>query len=139
MEIKLIVIRTPEMKRLADFYEMFDLVFNYHKHGNSPYHYSATIDKTVLEIYPFTKTQTEPDKNLRLGFTIDNFEATIKKLKNKEVKLLQNLFKLILATWLLSKTRMAGKLRFTGKQTLKILYYFCLPFLQKNSILNLNN
>nr|WP_223150988.1 hypothetical protein [Flavobacterium ajazii] len=61
------------------------MTFEYHKHGNSPFHYSATIGKTVLEIYPLTKSQTQADKNLRLGFGIDNFETTIQKLTTLEV------------------------------------------------------
>lgn len=86
MNIRLLVLRTGDLKRLADFYSLFGLTFEYHKHGNSPLHYSATIGKTVVEIYPLTKSQIEPDKNLRLGFDIDNFEETIQKLKESAVK-----------------------------------------------------
>ena len=32
-----------------------------------------------------TKNQTEPEKNLRLGFGIDNFDETVQKLKELEV------------------------------------------------------
>ena len=85
MEIRLIVLRTDNTQRLADFYRLFGLTFDYHKHGNSPFHYSATIGQTVLEIYPLIKSQTEPDKNLRLGFGIDNFDETIQKLKSLEI------------------------------------------------------
>ena len=85
MDIRLLVLRTSDTKRLSDFYSMLGMTFDYHKHGNSPFHYSATIGKTVLEIYPLTKSQTEPDKNLRLGFGIDNFDQTIKALKEKQV------------------------------------------------------
>ncbi len=88
MEIKLIVIRTPDTKKLSDFYTLLGLKFEYHKHGNSPFHFSATIGKTVLEIYPLTKNQPEADKNLRLGFGIDNFEEKISILKNNSVKFL---------------------------------------------------
>lgn len=85
MDIKLIVIRTPDIKVLSDFYSNFGLTFDYHKHGNSPFHYSATIGQTVLEIYPLTKSQTSPDKNLRLGFSVNNFENVISKLKDIRV------------------------------------------------------
>ena len=73
------------MQKLADFYSILGLTFEYHKHGNSPYHYSALIDKTVLEIYPLSKGQEEADKNLRLGFSIDNFEPIIIKLKENQI------------------------------------------------------
>ena len=84
MEIKLIVLRTGDIKKLAGFYGLFGLSLDYHKHGNSPFHYSALIGKTVLEIYPLSKGQSEADKNLRLGFELDNFEEIIKRLKEND-------------------------------------------------------
>ena len=39
----------------------------------------------VLEIYPLTKNQNEADKNLRLGFAINNFEETLALLKENNV------------------------------------------------------
>ncbi len=85
MEIRLIVIRTNDPKRLANFYSLLGLTFDYHKHGNSPMHYSATIGYITLEIYPLTKSQIETDKSLRLGFAIDNFEETLKLLYNNDI------------------------------------------------------
>ena len=85
MDIRLIVLRTSDTKRLAEFYSLFGLTFEYHKHGNSPLHYSASIGQTVLEIYPLTKSQSEADKNLRLGFGIDNFDKTVLTLKELQV------------------------------------------------------
>ncbi len=86
MDIKLLVIRTIDIKRLADFYTLFGLIFDYHKHVSSPYHFSTTIGQTVLEIYPLSKGQTDVDKNLRLGFSIDDFDNVISKLQNLKVK-----------------------------------------------------
>ena len=85
MEIRLLVLRTDDMKRLVDVYSLLGFSFVYHKHGDSPYHYSTTIDKTVLEIYPLTKSQIAADKSLRLGFGIDNFEQTISALKEMKI------------------------------------------------------
>jgi predicted enzyme related to lactoylglutathione lyase len=85
MEIKLLVIRTNDAARLAAFYQLFGLIFAYHKHGNSPYHYSAQIGQMVLEIYPLAKEQPVPDKNLRLGFTINNFDETLAALTTHQV------------------------------------------------------
>lgn len=80
MQLKLLVVRTADQKALADFYSQLGFVFEYHKHGNSPYHYSAKIGSGILEIYPLTKNQTEADKNLRLGFSVDSFDLIIEKL-----------------------------------------------------------
>ena len=85
MEIRLIVIRTSDTQRLADFYDLLGITFACHRHGSSPTHYSATIGKAVLEIYPLAKQQHEADKDLRLGFGIENFDATIKTLKEHQV------------------------------------------------------
>jgi lactoylglutathione lyase len=84
MELKLLVVRTSDPKRLADFYSQLGFVFDYHKHGNSPYHYSAKIGSGILEIYPLTKSQTEADKNLRLGFSIEAFDSVIQKLHTSQ-------------------------------------------------------
>ncbi len=91
MEIRLIVIRTPDTQKLSDFYALLGFTFEYHKHGNSPFHFSTTIGKTVLEIYPLAKNQLEPDKNLRLGFGIANFDETVLLLKNNGIKILSEL------------------------------------------------
>ena len=85
MNIRLLVIRTGDPKRLSEFYSRLGLDFDYHSHGNSPMHYSTTIDKTVLEIYPLTKSQSEPDKNLRIGLGIERFDESILLLKNAGV------------------------------------------------------
>jgi len=86
MEIRLLVIRTADITRLADFYTLLGLTFEYHKHGKSPYHYSAPIGNTILEIYPFAKSQTEADKELRLGFALNDFDKTITTLKDKGIE-----------------------------------------------------
>jgi len=88
MELRLLVVRTTDLVRLADFYSLLGLTFDYHKHGNSPYHYSATIDKTILEIYPLAKGQTEADKDLRLGFAVNDLAATVQLLKEKGTEFL---------------------------------------------------
>jgi predicted enzyme related to lactoylglutathione lyase len=85
MNLKLIVVRTPDAKSLAAFYGLFGLSFQYHQHGNSPFHYSTEIGGIILEIYPFTKSQKEADKNLRLGFSLYDFEKTIQLLKDNAV------------------------------------------------------
>lgn len=85
MELKLLVIRTHDIKRLAEFYAKFGFVSEYHKHGNSPYHYSGTLGSTVIEIYPLAKNQTEPDKNLRIGFAIDGFDSVIDDLRKSNI------------------------------------------------------
>ena len=73
-------------KRLADFYALLGCEFDYHKHGNSPLHYSAKINNTMLEIYPLQKEQVQADRHLRLGLALDSFDKVIEKLKEKQAK-----------------------------------------------------
>jgi hypothetical protein len=80
MNLNLLVIRSAIPKQLAEFYEQIGMAFEYHRHGNGPFHYSAQVGPTLLEIYPLTKGQEDADKYLRLGFEIDLFDARIDKL-----------------------------------------------------------
>jgi lactoylglutathione lyase len=85
MEIRLIVMRTNAPQRLAEFYSLLGCTFHYHQHGNSPMHYSTTIGGMVMEIYPLSKNQTQPDAHLRLGFVIENFDEILMTLSNNQV------------------------------------------------------
>jgi len=44
----------------------------------------------VFEIYPLTKEGVKPDDTLRLGFTIDDLDAVIGKLKNSGRKIIKD-------------------------------------------------
>jgi predicted enzyme related to lactoylglutathione lyase len=90
MTLKLIVIRTKELERLAKFYEVLGLSLQYHKHGPSPYHYSGNLGETVLELYPLAKTQDEPDKHFRIGIGIKNFEVIVNNLKENGTPFFQD-------------------------------------------------
>jgi len=86
MDLKLLVIRTNQMEVLVKFYQLFGLEFEYHQHNNSPFHFAANIGEMVFEIYPLAKNQLVADNNLRLGFSIDNFEEFIDTLTKNECK-----------------------------------------------------
>jgi lactoylglutathione lyase len=81
MELTLLVIRSAVPEQLAEFYQHFGMTFEYHQHGNGPYHYSGHIGPTLLEIYPMAKGQEQPDITLRLGLAINSFDDVIDKLQ----------------------------------------------------------
>ncbi len=87
MKINLLVIRTPNPKALAQFYEKLGLQFDYHRHGKGPYHYTTQINEIIFEIYPLMKNQTQADHTLRLGFTVSDLDQLINNLKNNEVEI----------------------------------------------------
>lgn len=79
--LKLLVIRTPNLQALHEFYMRLGFHFVYHQHGSLPYHYSTTIGPTHLELYPLAKGQTDTDRHLRLGFELERFEEAISELE----------------------------------------------------------
>lgn len=89
MKINLIVIRTGQPKALSVFYELLGLKFEYHQHGNGPWHYSAELDGTVFEIYPLLKQQKASDNSLRLGFVVENLEERISNLKENDIEIIR--------------------------------------------------
>jgi len=89
MNINLIVIRTDKPKALTEFYTQLGIQFDYHQHGKGTWHYSAEIDGIIFEIYPLTKNQDVPDKSIRLGFTIENLDNLMIRLKKKNVEIVR--------------------------------------------------
>lgn len=90
MKLNLIVIRTGELELLKDQYELLDLKFDYHQHGNGPFHYASEVDGFVFEIYPLTRSITKADNSLRLGFQIPNLKAKMNDLKGSNWKIISN-------------------------------------------------
>ena len=88
MKINLLVIRTENPETLKTQYEKIGFKFDYHKHGNGPFHYASELNEFVLEIYPLTKSMTKADNSLRLGFEIENLEITIDRLRETDWKIL---------------------------------------------------
>lgn len=84
MELTLLVVRSAIPEQLAGFYKRLGMTFEYHRHGNGPYHYSGYIGPTLLEIYPMAKGQEQPDITLRLGVAVDSFDDVINKLNEQE-------------------------------------------------------
>jgi catechol 2,3-dioxygenase-like lactoylglutathione lyase family enzyme len=50
--ITLIVLRCADVERAREFYETLGLTLVAEQHGAGPRHYSTTIGRTVLELYP---------------------------------------------------------------------------------------
>jgi len=74
MKLNLIVIRTSNPEELKCQYEILGLQFEYHRHGNGPFHYASEHKGVVFEIYPLTKSMTQADSNLRLGFEVEDLK-----------------------------------------------------------------
>jgi lactoylglutathione lyase len=84
MNLNLLVIRTKNPQILKEQYEHLGFQFEYHQHGNGPYHYASDINGFVFEIYPLTKSMEKADNSIRLGFEIENLNLKFKDLKKSE-------------------------------------------------------
>lgn len=89
MKLKLLVIRSENIKNSVQFYEKIGLEFDYHQHGNGPMHYSCRLGATVFELYPFLKGQKEADHSTRLGFEVENLDVLIEELRRMEIPIIQ--------------------------------------------------
>lgn len=81
MKLNLLVLRTFDPEILKRQYELLGMCFEYHKHGNGPYHFACELNGFTLEIYPLTKSMTKADANIRLGFDTPNLQQTLNSLK----------------------------------------------------------
>jgi len=77
MELTLIVIRTGDPKRLADFYSLFNkisVIINMTIH-----HFIIVLilGAVLFEIYPLSQGQSNADTSLCVGFSIGEFETVI--------------------------------------------------------------
>jgi hypothetical protein len=88
--LNLIVIRTNQLKTLMEFYQCFELKFDYHQHGKGVMHYSCEMNNgIVFEIYPFLKNQITVDVSTRLGFNVQSLASTIQQLEKLNAIIVQ--------------------------------------------------
>src|SRR5438128_1256999 len=80
VSLSLVVIRSPDIDRAAQFYGLLGLRLEKHRHGNGPLHYVAEVGATVFEIYP-CKSEADRTTSVRLGFRIASIGATIAALQ----------------------------------------------------------
>lgn len=84
MKINLLVIRTKTPELLKNQYELLGFEFEYHQHGNGPFHYASEKDGFVFEIYPLTKSMVKADNSIRLGFDVSNLEGKMEQLAKSD-------------------------------------------------------
>ena len=90
--ISLVVIKTADIEKLADFYIGLGLEFTKHRHGKGPTHYCCEFEETglVFEIYPLPKRVEHPDITTRLGFYVEKLDQLVENLKSREVEIVKS-------------------------------------------------
>jgi len=71
------VLRCADLERSRRFYEALGLTLVPEQHGAGPRHYSAQVEKTVLEFYPDSSGST---RGLRLGLQLVDLGGAVSAL-----------------------------------------------------------
>lgn len=79
MKPNLIVIRSRDIDRLAEFYSLLGCDFTKEKHGKGPEHYAHEEDGCVFEIYP--QQENKPSTlGTRIGFQVGSVDDAVKRM-----------------------------------------------------------
>ena len=78
----LLVLRSPDIHRAAEFYRALGLLFTLERHEGGPEHYSSRVNGFVLEIYPLAEGRT-PTTTVRIGFSVDSVDELVSLVRVK--------------------------------------------------------
>jgi predicted enzyme related to lactoylglutathione lyase len=74
--LNLVVLRSGDMTRAAEFYSRLGLSFTRHRHGSGPEHFTAELGKSVFELYPLD-SDSASTIGTRIGFSVPSLEAAV--------------------------------------------------------------
>jgi lactoylglutathione lyase len=84
-QINLLVLKTDKLAAQVEFYSKLGFRFQYHQHGNGPFHYASEENGFVFEIYPLPKSVAEPDVTTRIGLEVNGLEVLLSNLNEINV------------------------------------------------------
>lgn len=87
MKFNLIVLRSSDMQKLADFYSNFGMAFTKHRHGKGPEHYGTEDCGIVFEIYS-KRNESDRTLDVRFGFEVDDIDGILKKIEPYDYKVI---------------------------------------------------
>ena len=79
VRLSLLVLKTHDVERLAQFYRQLGIDFEAEQHGKGPVHLAAQLGGVLLEIYPLDEQQTV-DTTTRVGFAVPQLDEVCTKL-----------------------------------------------------------
>ncbi len=86
--LNLVVLRSQNMERLAEFYESLGFKFCKHRHGKGVEHYAAEEGGSVFEIYPLL--DAFPTVGVRIGFRVENVPQVYATLLSKGAEIIKS-------------------------------------------------
>lgn len=84
--LNLIVLRSENMERLAEFYKTLGLNLTRHRHGKGAEHFGTESGDLIFEIYS-KRNAEDSTSNVRLGFTVGALDATLTALTSIGAKI----------------------------------------------------
>ncbi len=87
VQINLVVIRTADMERSAQFYQLLGLNFVKHRHGKGAEHYASETGPVVFEIYP-NQGEAGSNSSLRIGFQVASVDEVVVALQDAGVAII---------------------------------------------------
>jgi lactoylglutathione lyase len=79
VELNLVVLRSPDLAKSAQFYARLGLRFIRHQHGRGPEHLAAKLGSGVFELYP--QSPDGPSSlGTRIGFSVPSLDSAIAAL-----------------------------------------------------------
>lgn len=87
VELNLVVLRSVDIDRAAQFYQGLGLEFTKHRHGKGPEHCAAEMEGLVFEIYP-RSADGESSAGTRIGFRVAPVEEAVAALEKAGGKLM---------------------------------------------------
>ena len=82
-KLNLLVVRTTQIENIQKQYAALGFKFDYHRHGNGPFHYASEDLGFVFELYP-TSIKQDTRLHPRLGFQIEISDALKQKLETTQ-------------------------------------------------------
>lgn len=78
--VNLLVLRSTDLQRAAQFYHTLGLVLTRERHGDGPEHYSSSVNGFVFELYPLA-TCSRATTSTRIGFRVDSVDQLVPSLR----------------------------------------------------------
>jgi predicted enzyme related to lactoylglutathione lyase len=83
----LLVIRSDDINRAAEFYRTIGMRFELHSHGRGPEHYASDAAGFVFEIYP-KKDEMDATKRTRIDFKVEDVDGVVQMLREEKATIL---------------------------------------------------
>lgn len=75
ISMSLLVLRSPDIERTAQFYRLLGVHFERERHGGGPEHFAGQVGSVVFEIYP--QGEGADTVGVRLGFQVASVDAAV--------------------------------------------------------------